>query len=80
MRSDRRDTPSSSSSIPRSRPDPRRRGFLLAIGAGGAASAAVAAAALAGSPPRDDTAGDSDQGKGYRVTDHVRRYYRTTKI
>lgn len=57
-----------------------RRKFLAAVGVGGAAVAAVAtqggkleeAAAVAGQKVR--------QGQGYQVTEHVRRYYETTKV
>jgi hypothetical protein len=59
---------------------PRRRGFLLTVGAGGAA---VAAVALQSVPAPADSA-PPDQapaaGEGYRDTKHVRDYYRTTKI
>ena len=44
---------------------PQRRNFLLALGAGGAVASDAAV------PP---------EGKGYAVTEHVRRYYRTAKI
>ena len=62
-------------------PDFKRRRFLLAIGAGGAAVATVAAnaapvvARVAASAPQPD-----DTASTYRVTDHVRDYYRTTRI
>lgn len=57
-----------------------RRKFLAAVGVGGAAAAAVAtqggkveeAATVAGQKVR--------QGQGYQVTEHVRRYYETTKV
>ena len=45
---------------------PQRRKFLLALGAGGAVA--------------PDAAVPSLESKGYAVTDHVRRYYRTAKI
>jgi hypothetical protein len=60
---------------------PQRRNFLLALGAGGAGAAIVAARALtAGSVAPDAAREPSPDGKGYAVTDHVRRYYRTAKI
>ena len=58
---------------------PQRRNFLLALGAGGAGAAIVAARALSGGSVAPDTAA-TPEGKGYAVTDHVRRYYRTAKI
>jgi hypothetical protein len=62
---------------PQSRP--QRRNFLLALGAGGAGAAIVAARALSGGAVSPDAA-PAPEGKGYTVTDHVRRYYRTAKI
>jgi len=64
--------------------DPRvnkRRGFLLALGAGGIGAAAIAARTLSGGAPAlEPGAADATAGEGYRVTDHVQRYYRTAKI
>jgi hypothetical protein len=82
MRSDRRKTPATASSRSEgspSRTNARRRGFLLAIGAGGAGAAALAARSLTGVAPQGE-ADPNDESKGYRVTDHVKRYYQTTKI
>ena len=60
---------------------PQRRNFLLALGVGGAGAAIVAARALtAGSVASDAAQQSSPEGKGYELTDHVRRYYRTAKI
>ena len=56
----------------------RRRGFLLALGAGGAGAAALAARSLTGGAPQGENAAPEDS-QGYRVTDHVKRYYQTTK-
>jgi hypothetical protein len=62
-------------------PAARRRGFLLALGAGGLGAAAVATRALTGaSPATSEGATDTSAGEGYRVTDHVKRYYRTAKL
>jgi hypothetical protein len=55
-----------------------RRGFLLAVGAGGA-SATVALVAK-----QPDTAKKSadavSTSKGYQLTEHVQKYYRTAKV
>jgi hypothetical protein len=60
--------------------DVKRRGFLLALGAGGIGAAAIAARALPGAAPAAVSDGaDAASGEGYRVTDHVKRYYETTK-
>jgi hypothetical protein len=57
----------------------QRRNFLLALGAGGAGAAIIAARSLSGGSVAPDAA-STPAGKGYAVTDHVRRYYRTAKI
>jgi hypothetical protein len=57
-----------------------RRNFLLAVGAGGAGAAA---ALLAKGMPRAESnanAADEAKSKGYRVSEHIRNYYRTTKV
>jgi len=79
---DQRKTPATASSLSegtRSRTNARRRGFLLALGAGSAGAAALAARSLTGVAPQAE-ADPNDESKGYRVTDHVKRYYQTTKI
>ena len=78
-----------SSPLPTARADalesqrPRTGRRQLVVGAGVAATAALAAAALAprgGAPAAAAKAGsDPAQGEGYRLTDHVRRYYETTR-
>jgi hypothetical protein len=59
----------------------KRRGFLLTLGVGGVGAAAVAARSMTGAAieaePAVTTSADS---KGYAVTEHVRRYYRTAKV
>ena len=60
---------------------PRRRGFLLGAAVAGAATAAVVTLPKAPTPE----AAQADQpapenGGGYRVTDHVKRYYKTTLL
>jgi ferric-dicitrate binding protein FerR (iron transport regulator) len=82
MRFRRRNSPATASdpTASDSRTSIRRRGFLLALGAGGAGAAALAARSLSGVVPQDDASGATDDSKGYQVTDHVKRYYRTAKI
>lgn len=57
-----------------------RRNFLVTVGAGSAAAvAAVAAKTVA---PVTGEAGKTAEKKstGYQVTEHVRKYYRTTLV
>jgi hypothetical protein len=61
------------------KPASGRRNFLLALGAGSAATAAAvigkgASAVAPGAAQAKPAAG------GYQVSEHVRTYYRTTKI
>ncbi|MGH8677908.1 MAG: twin-arginine translocation signal domain-containing protein [Burkholderiales bacterium] len=58
-----------------------RRHFLTALGLGGAGAAAAVLAANQTTPdqkPKTDSG--PQQEKGYKVTAHVRNYYRTTRV
>ena len=55
-----------------------RRNFLLVAGAGGVAAAAVAAGKS--SQPQHKKAEAVSGSKGYQLTEHVRKYYSTTKV
>jgi len=54
-----------------------RRNFLLTVGAGGVATVA----AVAASNPRESKkkAAAAPGSRGYQLTEHVRKYYETTK-
>ena len=55
-----------------------RRNFLLAVGAGGAAATA---AFVAKGPQTQAKKNETVSGsKGYHVTDHIRKYYSTTRV
>ncbi len=56
-----------------------RRNFLLAAGAGSAvaATALVTQKSSEVQPPDQGTVADT---KGYRLTQHIRNYYRTAKV
>jgi hypothetical protein len=72
--------PSSQADESLTRTDTRRRGFLLALGVGGAGAAVLAARSLTGVAPPSEPAALVDGSQGYQDTDHVKRYYQTTKI
>ncbi|MDP2034793.1 MAG: formate dehydrogenase [Polaromonas sp.] len=65
-----------------SQPKPSRRGFFFGAAATGAAAAAVVAlpgvrlpeAAIAEPQPAPE------KGGGYKLSEHVKRYYQTTRI
>ena len=60
--------------------NPRRRGFLLTLGTGGVAAVAAAVKPATAALPEQQLDPAPEPGKGYRETQHVRDYYRTTKI
>ena len=56
-----------------------RRSFFAVLG--GAAAAGVAVKLAAGTaPPAAAAPAQEPQGDGYRLTEHVKKYYRTTTI
>ncbi|MBL8474109.1 MAG: hypothetical protein KF778_03040 [Rhodocyclaceae bacterium] len=65
----------------RQKPDAnlRRRNFLLTatLGGAGAVAAAVTGGALPEVPAPEST---QREGRGYRVSEHVLNYYRSTRI
>jgi len=71
-------TPAAHSASKSTGTNTKRRGFLLALGAGGAGAAALAARSLTGAAPQSGNAAPGDS-EGYHVTDHVKRYYQTAK-
>ena len=63
--------------------DLKRRGFLLSLGVGGAGAVAVAAGAIGtavAAAPAQPKPSDGKDESGYKVTEHVRNYYRTTRL
>ena len=59
-----------------------RRNFLLTVGAGGAATAAAVVASKKSSPAQNakEQGKDKRASQGYRETEHINNYYRTTKV
>jgi nitrous oxide reductase len=58
----------------------RRRGFLAGAATAGAAGAAVVATGVLSNKSTVEVAKDENASKGYQVSEHVRRYYRTTTV
>lgn len=58
----------------------RRRVFAGAGAAGALAAAAVAVPALREAEPKDVAQPVPEAGGGYRLSEHVLRYYQTTRI
>lgn len=68
-----------------SQPKPSRRGFFFGAAATGAAAAAVVALpGITGAPAQEanlQTPGPApEKGCGYSLSEHVKRYYKTTRI
>lgn len=61
------------------KPKLSRRKFMLSVGAG---TAAVAATAVAGTatPQATQSQAQEPARKGYELSEHVRKYYRTTLV
>lgn len=57
-----------------------RRGFLLAVGAGGVATAAAAVQSVAPVPEIPETATRAVDTGGYQMSEHINKYYRTTRV
>ena len=55
-----------------------RRNFLLTVGAGGAATAAAIVGKNTSAPAPKGT--DKRATSGYKVSEHINNYYRTTKV
>ena len=55
-----------------------RRSFLLAVGAGGATATAVLVGKKAAQTSKSTEA--TGESRGYRLTEHVKKYYETTKV
>ena len=55
-----------------------RRNFLLTVGAGGVATAAAVVGSKANGPALDKS--DKRATSGYKVSEHISNYYRTTKV
>ena len=56
-----------------------RRNFLVAVGAGSAATVAAVAAKTV-QPVTAEASKTARKSTGYEVTEHVRKYYRTTLV
>jgi hypothetical protein len=57
-----------------------RRNFLIGAGAGGVATAVAVATATKSPQGQPKKAGAVSGSKGYHVTEHIRKYYATTKV
>ncbi len=57
-----------------------RRKFLLAAGLGGAGAVAAVATAGKGSPGAKPAPAAGSAAEGYRLTEHVQKYYKTTEV
>ena len=65
-----------------SQPKPSRRGFFFGAAVTGAAAAAVVALPHIATPEADipEARPAPEKGGGYILSEHVKRYYKTTRI
>ena len=66
-----------------SQPKPSRRGFMLGAAVAGAATAAVVTLPKTETPENSATKESPPapaNGGGYHVTEHIKRYYKTTLV
>lgn len=69
--------------MPESQTKPSRRGFMLGAAVAGAAATAVATLSkvqTAAELPAPETVKPPERGGGYRASEHVEQYYRTTRV
>lgn len=57
-----------------------RRNFLLAVGAGSAATAATLVAQKPSPQAQPATGSGKRATRGYKISEHINNYYRTTKV
>lgn len=57
-----------------------RRNFLVAVGAGSAATVAAVAAKTVAPVAAEAPKTVAAESTGYKVTEHIRNYYRTTLV
>lgn len=57
-----------------------RRNFLLAAGLGGAGAAAALVTAQSKNEPAPGAEPAVDKASGYRLTEHIEKYYKTTEV
>ncbi len=57
-----------------------RRNFLLAVGAGGAAATVALVSKEQEQEQNASGSAKAETSRGYRLTEHVQNYYRTTKV
>jgi len=62
------------------KPGLNRRRFLFAVGAGSAASAAAVVTTSVAQAPPAAGANDKRKTRGYHDSEHIRSYYKTTKV
>jgi hypothetical protein len=61
-------------------PKPTRRSFFAGLGAVAAAGVAVKLAGKPAEPVAAEPAASEPEGSGYRLSEHIKKYYRTTRI
>jgi len=66
--------------MPKYRVPSSRRGFLISMGAGSVAAVAAAVTAATPETKSSEQANGQQAKRGYRVSEHINKYYRTTRV
>ena len=66
--------------MPKNSTSSSRRGFLISLGAGSVAAAAAAVSAVVPEAKTGTNANAPQAKRGYRVSEHIKKYYRTTRV
>ena len=56
-----------------------RRGFLITVGSGGVAAAAAVASAVTRETKADNKTSSAPARRGYQLSEHIKKYYRTAR-
>ena len=57
-----------------------RRGFLISVGSGGVAAPAAVVSVVTPATEPDKKTGSPQIKRGYQLSEHVNKYYRTTRV
>ncbi|MGD2139779.1 MAG: formate dehydrogenase [Burkholderiales bacterium] len=65
--------------MPKSGDSPSRRRFLITMGSGGVAAAASVVSAVSSETGAETKVSSPQPRRGYQLSEHIKKYYRTTR-